>query len=109
MQYGNPPSRKALLQQDNVTVNSGADYGRFPVGFYTRFSGIAFGTGSITVRFRYYGSTAGPVLVSSSWVVNSGPNILDIPNYASQVGIDVTNCATPGQLVSLFIYGDPVR
>jgi hypothetical protein len=63
--------------------------------------------GSATIRYQM-GATSGTYLVSSSFVVNSGPNTIDYLNYGHAVDWAIT--AINSQVVSgILIYGEPVR
>jgi len=102
-------TRKALLTQNNATVNSGADFGGVLTSAFTRLTGMASVTGSLSIRMQGKMDAAGPVLVSSVWVANSGINFFDVPNRTPYVNFDITVAATPGQVASILIVGEPLR
>jgi len=102
-------TRKALLSQNNVTVNSGADFGGVSTAVFPRLTGMASVTGSLSIRMQGKMDPAGPVLVSSVWVANSGVNFFDVPNRTPYVNFDITVAATPGQTASILIVGEPTR
>lgn len=107
-------SRQALVTQNNIAVNSGADFGVTNVSGFTRLTGFATGVGSMTVRLRTGAGPTGPFIVSSNWVVNSGYQTMDAPNYGSWVAVDITNTTqtSAGAIapsVVFQIFGDPVR
>jgi hypothetical protein len=102
-------TRKALLTQNNVTVNSGSDFGSALTTPFTRLTGLASVTGSLSIRLRGSIDPTGAALVSSVWVANSGVNFLDVPNRASYIAFDITACATPGQTATILITGEPLR
>lgn len=101
-------SRQALVTQSSGSVaNSGADFGAKRVGGFTRITGLASVIGSMSIRMRTGISETGPFFVSSTWIVNSGPNILDAPNYGSWTYFDIT--ASLSQSPVFAIFGDPMR
>ena len=102
-------TRKALLTQNNVTVNSGSDFGGVLTSAYTRLTGLASVTGSLSIRLQGRMDPLGPVLVSSVWVANSGINFFDVPNRTPYTSFDITVAATPGQTASILIVGEPLR
>jgi hypothetical protein len=108
MPHQNLNARKALVHQSNITVNSGASFGFHRVSGYQRITGLAYAVGSMAIRFQSQLDSAGPVLVSSVWVANSGPNFLNVPNRSTYVTIDVTAATSGGQAGSLLVTGEPL-
>lgn len=100
--------RQALVTQNSGSgVNSGSDFGAKQVGGFARLTGLASVIGSMSIRMRTGIAEGGPFFVSSVWSINSGTNILDVPNYGSWTYFDVT--AALSQSPTFSIYGDPVR
>jgi len=101
-------ARKAIVSQDNVTVNSGSNYGFHRVGNYRSFTGTAYAVGSMAVRLQSQMSQTGPVLASSVWNVSSGANFLSVPNRAPFITVDVTIAQSGGVTGSILLIGEPL-
>ena len=102
-------TRFALVTNNGTAVASGQDFGVYQVTPYSRITGIASGVGSMSLRLRTGFTPTGPFVVSSTWVVNSGPNILDVPNYGSYITIDCTQATTTAPTPNFQLFGEPVR
>jgi len=87
-------------------VDSGTDLGTFQIGGFSRFTGMFSGISSATIRYQM-GVHSGDYQVSSSFVVNSGPQGIDVLNlgiYANWSVIAATSMAPD------FIFiGEPMR
>jgi hypothetical protein len=99
--------RKILVRALNANITSGgsADYGQFDVTRYSRFTGLASTVSSLTLRLRT-GAASGSFQVSSTWAVNSGVSLLDVPNYAQYAYFDIT--AAQSTAFTLLVQGQPL-
>ena len=101
-------SRQTLFTAVTSFVNTpGVDFGAFNVNRFSRFTGLASTTGSMTVRYRS-AIDSGQWLVSSTFVVNSGPTLIDVLNVGARtVNWDIT--AANSQIYTIGILAEPVR
>lgn len=100
-------ARKELVRQSNLSAPGSMELGVFDTGLYARFAGFASIIGSATVRYRS-AINSGIYLVSSSFVINSGPSTFDVLNYAHVT--EFWFSAISSQVVSgILIYGEPIR
>jgi hypothetical protein len=90
----------------NCFHNSGTDFGTFPVGGFSRFVGMFSGISSATIRYQM-GVHSGDYQVTSSFVVNSGPQVIDVLNYGIYAKFDVTAAVSMGP--DFLVVGESVR
>jgi hypothetical protein len=70
-------------------INSGTDLGTRQVGGFSRITGMWSGISSTTMQYRM-GVHSGDYQVTSSFVVNSGPQLFDVLNYGLYVNFSIT-------------------
>ena len=86
--------RYALFRSPSISssgptgINSGTDFGTFQVGGFSRFTGMWSGISSTTILYRM-GVHSGDYQVSSFFVVNSGPQLIDVLNYGPYANFSV--------------------
>jgi hypothetical protein len=87
-------------------VDSGTDFGTFQVGGFSRFVGMFSGITSMTIRYRM-GAHSGDYMVSSTFMVNSGPQLFDVLNFGLYANFDVF--AATSQAPKFLVMGEPIR
>jgi hypothetical protein len=87
-----------------VGINSGTDLGTFQVGGFSRFTGMFSGISSVTIQYRM-GTHSGDYMVSSTFVVNSGPQVIDVLNYGLYANFSVF--ASQSQAPDFLMMGEP--
>jgi hypothetical protein len=109
------PGERIIGHVHNALVNSvfnvsttvvPFDMGTFPVDKFSGLGGIFSSVGSLTFRMQF-GPSSGTYFVSSTSVINSGGNILDVVNYGAFVNFGFT--AAVSCAAGVYIYGEPIR
>jgi hypothetical protein len=87
-------------------IDSGTDLGTFQCGGFARLVGMWGGISSATLRYQM-GVQSGDYQVSSSFVVNSGPQLFDVLNFGVYVNFTVT--AAQSNAPDFLIMGETFR
>lgn len=103
-------ARKALVQQTSLSMtgSAGASFGVFDtVGLYSRICGIVSVVGSARLAYSM-GPNSANLLVTSSFIINSGPGIVDFLNYGHAISLGLT-MAVSQTGAKVFLFGEPIR
>jgi hypothetical protein len=102
-------ARRSLVKETAISVigSSGLSLGVHDVGLFSRLGGMVSIIGSGRLAYSM-GIDSATMLVSSSFIVSSGPSTFDFLNYGHSVGISFSQLSSQAN-AKVLIMGESIR